>query len=82
MPKKKKGRTNNKERQAQRPIRRKRIKESDLFYSQVVAPLRKELKRAQLSGNHSVIDQVWGKLKETLKHHRILIARATYIDRP
>ncbi|SDX43179.1 hypothetical protein SAMN05444487_11762 [Marininema mesophilum] len=66
----------------QAPIRKKRIKEADLYYSQTIAPLRRHLKSAQLAGNSEVIDEIWEPLQKALKHHRLLIDRAHYVERP
>jgi hypothetical protein len=70
------------ERVKPRPSRVKMIRESDWYESRVVAPLRRQLRRAQLRGNHSFIDDIWGELEEAQKQHRILRDRNTFRERP
>ncbi|MDR6224112.1 hypothetical protein [Desmospora profundinema] len=78
----KKKKRNKSEQPKQKSNRRKRIKESDLYESRVVAPLRSQLRRAQQGGHLQVVDEIWGKLQDAQKHHRILIARGTFVERP
>jgi hypothetical protein len=70
------------ERAKPRPNRVKMIRESDWYESRVVAPLYRRLRRAQLRGNHSLIDEIWGELEEARKQHRIFRDRNTFMKRP
>ncbi|SFS46568.1 hypothetical protein [Marininema halotolerans] len=79
---KKRSRNKQNQPQMQTPLRKKWIKEADLYYSQTIAPLRRQLKSAQLSRNLESIDTYWNQLQAALKHHRILIPRANYVERP
>lgn len=81
MAKKKKRRTN--EQQPQKTVRKKKkIKESDLYERREVAPLRRQLRRAQQAGHLQVIDEVWEDLQDARKQHRRLIDRGTFVERP
>ncbi|GGA33942.1 hypothetical protein GCM10007416_03340 [Kroppenstedtia guangzhouensis] len=64
------------------PRKKKKIKEADLFYSREVAPLRRELRRAQQSRHLEAVDNLWKRLQESLKQHRLLVKRARFVTRP
>ncbi|MDA8353686.1 MAG: hypothetical protein M0Z65_11015 [Firmicutes bacterium] len=64
------------------PSKKKMIKESDLYYSQIVAPIQRELRRAQQFRNLDVIDELWNKREQALRQYQLLVKRACYIKRP
>ncbi|MGF7089579.1 hypothetical protein JOD24_003464 [Kroppenstedtia sanguinis] len=60
--------------------KKKKIKEADLFYSQEVAPLQRELRRAQQARHLEAVDDLWKRLQESLRQHRLLVKRARFVD--
>ncbi|PTM59021.1 hypothetical protein C8J48_1621 [Desmospora activa DSM 45169] len=53
-----------------------------MYESRVVAPLRRQLRRAQEAGHLQAIDEIWGELQDAQKQHRMLIDRGTFVERP
>ncbi|MCS1351318.1 hypothetical protein [Mechercharimyces sp. CAU 1602] len=67
---------------AQGSPKKKMIKESDWYFSNHVAPLKKELRRAQEAGHYEAIPSQWMLLQEHLRKHRRLVREANFIQRP
>ncbi|EGK13532.1 hypothetical protein ACFQ49_05190 [Kroppenstedtia eburnea] len=82
MAKKKRHRGNRPTGELRTPRKKKKIKEADLFYSREVAPLRRELRRAQQARHLEAVDDLWKRLQESLKQHRLLVKRARFVARP
>ncbi|PTX64534.1 hypothetical protein C8P63_10227 [Melghirimyces profundicolus] len=79
---KKKRRRSNRPKEPKIPPKRKMIKESDLYYSRVVAPLRRDLRRARRTGRLDLVDDLWKQVENALRQHRILLKRARFVVRP
>ncbi|MFD1426343.1 hypothetical protein ACFQ4Y_05255 [Kroppenstedtia sanguinis] len=45
-----------------------------------MAPLQRELRRAQQARHLEAVDDLWKRLQESLRQHRLLVKRARFVD--